>query len=82
MLRYDFYSEGHASGNCVSKGQAEDANYVVNSQRVNPYFNTYNLGWKDPSNSKQSNNQDQNSNQGAPRNPLETKPSPLEETMT
>lgn len=56
----------------------------ANSQKNNPYFNTYNLSWKDHSNFKWSNNMTLNANQGCQHVPQapQSKPSFLEETLT
>lgn len=61
MLRCDLCGEGHANGNCVPEGQAEEVNYAGNFQKSNPYWNTYSLGWKDHLNLKWRDNQGQNS---------------------
>ena len=38
-IRCDLCGEGHANGECVPKGFSEEANYMGNYQKPNPYYN-------------------------------------------
>lgn len=50
-LKYDFYGEVHANGNCKIEFESAEVHYA-NFQKNNPYSNTYNPGWKDHLNFK------------------------------
>ena len=39
-IKCDFYGEGHANGECVPEGVSEEANYMGNYQKPNPYYNS------------------------------------------
>lgn len=45
-LRCNFCGEGHANRRCSLERSSEKAQFS-NFQKNNPYYNTYNLGWKD-----------------------------------
>jgi len=38
-VKCDFCGEGHANGECVPEGVSEEANYMGNYQKPNPYYN-------------------------------------------
>lgn len=86
-MRCDFYGKCYANRNYVTGGYAEEAHYVGNYSRGNPYFNNDNVGWKDHLNFKWSNNQSLNVSRWVPQvpqvrpNPPEEKPYQLEEFM-
>lgn len=61
-LRCEFYGEGHSNGNCTLEVESSEIHHA-NFQKNNPYFNTYNPGWKDHLNFKWRNNQTLNTNQ-------------------
>lgn len=44
-LRCDCCGKEHANDECVPEGLSEEANYMRNYQRGNPYSNTYNPGY-------------------------------------
>jgi len=56
VLRCKFCGEGQANGECVPKGVCEEATFMRNYQKENPYSNTYNMGWTQNPNLKYSNN--------------------------
>lgn len=78
MLRCDLSGKDHVNGHNVSEEQDEEASYVGNFQKPDPYSNTYNIGWKDHPNFEWSNNQGQSVNLRAPHNPPSRKSSLLE----
>jgi len=39
-VRCDFFGEGHANDECVPEGVSEEANYMGNYQKPNPYYNS------------------------------------------
>jgi hypothetical protein len=47
----DFYQKDHPNGHCIPKGSSEEAKYMGNYQKSNPYSNNYNPRWKDHPNS-------------------------------
>jgi len=81
-LRCDFCGEGHANGECVPEGVSEEANYMGNYQKNNPYSNTYNPGWAQHPNLKYSTNNTLNPLLPNPTPQQQRKPSAFEEAMT
>ena len=77
-IRCDLCREGHANGECVPEGGGEEANYLGNYKKPNPY---YNLGFNKHPNLSYSNNNTLNPLLPNPQQQQPRKPSALEETM-
>ena len=54
--RCDFCQGDHANGECSLEGLSEEANYLANYRKNNPYSNTYNPGYAKYPNLSYSNN--------------------------
>ena len=78
----DFCGEGHANGECVPEGVTEEAYYMGNCQKGNPYSNTYNPAWAQHSNLNYSNNNTLNPILPNPALQQQRKSSAFEEAMT
>jgi len=63
------------------EGLSEEANYLVNYQKNNPYSNTYNPGYAKHTNLSYSNNDTLNPLLPNPQHQQQRKPSAFEETM-
>lgn len=83
-LKCDFYGGGHENKRCSLEGLSEEAQFA-SFQKINPYSNIYNPGWKDHSNFRWSNNQNQSGNQAMQQNQqasnFQRKPLQLEEAL-
>jgi len=77
----DLCGEGHANGEYVSERVSEEANYMGNYQKGNPYSNTYNPAWAKHSNLNYSNNNTLNPLLPNPTPQQQRKPSVFEEAM-
>jgi len=77
-IRCDLCGEGHANGACVPEGYSEEANYMGNYQKPNPYYNS---GFNKHPNLSYSNNNTLNPLLPNPQQQQPWKPSTLEETM-
>jgi len=82
VLRCEFCGEGHANGECVPERVSEEASYMRNYQKENPYSNTYKMGWTQNPNVKYSNNNTLNPITYSSQQQPQTKPIALEEALT
>lgn len=83
-LNCEFCGGEHENRRCSLGGVCEEAQFSI-FQKKNPYSNTYNPGWKDHSNFRWSNNQNQRGNQAMKQTQqasnFQKNPSKLEETL-